>query len=112
MGVIALVLACIPRGSDLKGSGGASSDEPPARYDPVALSAYFAKRPARVVARAAEVVSKLVGFLLAIFVDARTGQWESKMPARAKEIRKIIESMGATSIKVRGGQAVQYEGGG
>ena len=104
MGVIALVLACIPRGSDLQGAGGsASGDEPPARYDPVALSAYFAKRPARVVARAAEVVSKLVGFLLAIFVDARTGHWESSMPARAKEIRKIIESMGATSIKVRGG---------
>ena len=103
MGIIAVILACLPRGGDPKhsSSNGQPQDQPPARYDPVALSAYFAKRPAQVVQRASEIISKLVGFLLVIMVDAQTGQWNAKMPARAKELRKVIESMGATSIKVR-----------
>ena len=103
MGIIVLILACLPRGSDAKkgGSGAAAAtDGPPARYDPEALSAYFAKRPLAVVQRATEIISKMVGFLLSIMMDAQTGQWEAKMPSRAKELRKIIESMGATSIKV------------
>ena len=102
MGLIAVILACIPRGSDLKAAKGSpqSPDQPPARYDPELLSAYFAKRPMQVVRRASEIISKLVGFMLVIMVDAQTGQWNAKMPARAKELRKIIESMGATAIKV------------
>ncbi|GAX83432.1 hypothetical protein CEUSTIGMA_g10857.t1 [Chlamydomonas eustigma] len=99
MGVIALVLACVPKGTDLQQKG-ASDDLPPARYDPEALAAYFSKRPIQVVVRASEVVSKLVGFLLSIFADAKTGRWESSMAARAKELRQIVESMGATSIKI------------
>ena len=42
----------------------------------------------------------MVGFLLSIMLDAQTGQWQAKMPQRAKEFRKIIESLGATSIKI------------
>ena len=100
MGIVVLILACLPRGSDGRKGSGTTTDSPPARYDPEALSAYFAKRPLAVVQRASEIVSKMVGFLLSIMVDAQTGQWHTKMPARAKELRKVIESMGATSIKV------------
>lgn len=102
MAVLALIVACLPRLAP--GSGGQGQvvldDEVPLRYDPEALSHYWSKRPVPVMQRSAEVVSKFSGFLLEIFMDARTGRWETNMPQRAAELRRMVESMGATCVKV------------
>jgi predicted unusual protein kinase regulating ubiquinone biosynthesis (AarF/ABC1/UbiB family) len=45
-------------------------------------------------------VSKLAGFLIVIMTDAKLGQWKARMPARANQLRLIIEKLGATYIKI------------
>lgn len=103
MAVLALIVACLPRFAP--GSNGQGQvhldDEVPLRYDPEALSQFWSKRPVPVMQRSAEVVSKFSGFLVEIFMDARTGRWESNMAHRAAQLRKMVETMGATCVKVR-----------
>lgn len=105
MGVIALILACIPRAADLKSAQnpinhGGDDENVPLRYNQVELAEYWSKRPIVVMQRSTQVVSSLVGFTMAIIFDAKTGQWEKRMPERAAQLRKIVEGLGATCIKI------------
>mmetsp|Transcript_16307 Transcript_16307/g.35263 ORF Transcript_16307/g.35263 Transcript_16307/m.35263 type:complete len:1034 (+) Transcript_16307:166-3267(+) len=101
MAVLALIIASIPRGNDLSRNGeGNPGDSLPLRYNVEELSQYFSRRPLAVLQRNAVVVSKLGGFLITILADWRLGQWEQKMPERARTVRKIVEDLGPTYIKI------------
>ncbi|KAG1666030.1 hypothetical protein FOA52_006904 [Chlamydomonas sp. UWO 241] len=84
----------------LRPGAGLEEEAVPVRYSPNDLAAYWSKRPLTVVRRSGEVVTKLVGFLIAIIADSKTGVWESRMPSRAAELRVIVEGLGATCIKI------------
>lgn len=61
---------------------------------------YWSKRPIIVARRSAEVGGQLSRFLVTLLADAQTGQWEARMPQRARELRRIIEGLGATCVKI------------
>ena len=116
MGVIALILACIPRGADLKAAHnpinhGGDDENVPLRYNQAELAEYWSKRPIVVMQRSTEVITSLVGFTMAIIFDAKTGQWNKRMPERAAQLRKIVEGLGATCIKIAQVEGFSSEGG-
>ncbi len=104
MALMAVIVACIPwtlaaiPSSQNLHTG--QEDQVPLRYSSAELSVYWSKRPVAVIQRSAEVVSKLVGFLVLIIGDAQTGRWTEMMPERAKQLRKTVEGLGATCVKV------------
>jgi hypothetical protein len=80
--------------------GSMPADTIPLTYDPVALDAYFARRPGVVLRRNAQVASRMGSWLATVLVDWRLGKLESNMPLRATQAGVIIEDMGPAYIKI------------
>jgi len=99
LGLVAMLVASVPRARGAEAEG-AVEDAVPAVYSPDSLSAYWSSRPLMVARRSAEVGGKLGGFLVRVLGDAQLGQAEARMPQRAAELRRIIEALGATPVKI------------
>lgn len=95
---------------DIDGVGDAASkdvDRLPYDYDPVALKAFFSKRPQLITARIAQVMTTGGRVLLNFAFDALSGKLKSDPDLevkRAGELRDTITSLGPFFIKL--GQAL------
>ncbi len=74
------------------------------RYDPVAISAQFSRRPFQVWGRFFQIVWPFLTFTVGIWWDRTLGQLERKQLRRAAQLRKILTRLGPAYIKV--GQAL------
>ncbi|MEL6441372.1 MAG: AarF/ABC1/UbiB kinase family protein [Cyanobacteria bacterium J06621_8] len=74
------------------------------RYDAQAIAAHYRLRPWQVVWRAIAVVWLFGNFIWHLYLDKLTNREEVNQVRRAKELRKIITTLGPTYIKV--GQAL------
>ncbi len=74
------------------------------RYDRDAIARYCRARPWLVLWRATKIFWLFGNFVLHLLIDRWTNQTERNQLKRAKEIRKILTSLGPTFIKV--GQAL------
>lgn len=77
---------------------------PAIRYDPVAIAAYYQKRPGQVWQRFLSVAWYLISYGLKLWWDQRTDQIEQNQKQRAIELRELITRLGPAYIKV--GQAL------
>ena len=82
--------------------GGPPTPYPKAAYDPQAAAEYFARRPALVAERAAEIIGKSAGFAGALISDAIAGKrFEGPHAAgRAQTLVQLISDLGPTFIKI------------
>ena len=74
------------------------------RYDAEAIASHYRFRPWQVIWRAIAVVWLFGNFILHLYLDRLTNREEVNQPKRARELRKIIITLGPTYIKV--GQAL------
>ena len=74
------------------------------RYDAEAIASHYRFRPWQVIWRAIAVVWLFGNFIFHLYLDRLTNREEINQPKRAKELRKIIITLGPTYIKV--GQAL------
>ncbi len=74
------------------------------RYDAEAIASYYRFRPWQVIWRAIAVVWLFGNFALHLYWDKITNRELTNQPKRAREIRKIITTLGPAYIKV--GQAL------
>lgn len=73
-------------------------------YDPVALIAYYRRRPIQVLGRFFGIVWPFLMFALGIWWERRTGKSPRNSRERAIELRKILTNLGPAYIKI--GQAL------
>jgi len=81
-----------------------SEPSPSLRYDAEAIASHYRFRPWQVVWRAIAVIWLFGNFALHLYLDRLTNREEINQPKRARELRKIITTLGPTYIKV--GQAL------
>ena len=74
------------------------------RYDAEAIASHYRFRPWRVIWRALAVIWLFGNLILHLYLDRLTNREEINQPKRARELRKIITTLGPTYIKV--GQAL------
>lgn len=74
------------------------------RYDAEAIASHYRFRPWQVIWRAIAVIWLFGNFILHFYLDKLTNREEINQPKRARELRKIITTLGPTYIKV--GQAL------
>ena len=74
------------------------------RYDAEAIASHYRFRPWQVIWRAIAVIWLFGNFILHLYLDRLTNREEINQPQRARELRKIITTLGPTYIKV--GQAL------
>lgn len=79
---------------------GQGDDVLPLSYKPEKLEAYFAKRPAAVQKRLAQMLSISSGFLFQIGLDLAFGKLKENEVKRAAQLREIITSLGPFAIKL------------
>lgn len=73
-------------------------------YDPQRAARYYAKRPLQQAARVAQIGSALGGFVLDVFIDNQTGNFEKNAKKRADQLREKLTNLGPAFVKV--GQAL------
>ncbi|MEM6351002.1 MAG: AarF/ABC1/UbiB kinase family protein [Cyanobacteria bacterium P01_D01_bin.14] len=73
-------------------------------YDPVAIAAYYGRRPFRIIARLLEVLWIFVGFALGLLKDRLLNQQVKKEAKRAVQLRRVLTKLGPAYIKI--GQAL------
>jgi len=86
---------------------GSGDDALPTVYEPRALSAYFAKRPAAVLTRVAQIVAATFGWACGVAFAALTGDLSAGSDAEVEQVRKlrgVVVSLGPFYIKL--GQAL------
>jgi len=81
-----------------------SEPSPSLRYDAEAIASHYRFRPWQVVWRAIAVIWLFGNFALHLYLDRLTNREEINQPKRARELKKIITTLGPTYIKV--GQAL------
>ena len=102
--LIASAIAGVSLGIVTGSGAGRAVDALPKEFDPVAIAAYFERRPQRRLSRQAELARQATWFSTALVSDWATNSWEKNMPLRASQLRELIVQNGAAFIKV--GQAL------
>jgi aarF domain-containing kinase len=102
--LIASAIAGVGLGVVTGSGAGRAVDALPKEFDPVAIAAYFERRPQRRLSRQAELARQATWFSTALLSDWATNSWEKNMPLRASQLRELIVQNGAAFIKV--GQAL------
>lgn len=77
---------------------------PPRRYDPDRLAAALSARSVEINTRAVRVTVVLSSFVTSLLQDYALGQLERNAPQRARELRRLLSSLGPSFVKV--GQAL------
>ncbi|MGB5637174.1 MAG: hypothetical protein WBM86_30930 [Waterburya sp.] len=73
-------------------------------YDAEAIASHYRFRPWQVIWRASAIILLFGNFILHLYLDRLTNRAEINQPKRARELRKVITTLGPTYIKV--GQAL------
>ncbi|MEP0910697.1 AarF/ABC1/UbiB kinase family protein [Leptolyngbya sp. ST-U4] len=74
------------------------------QYDPLAIAAYYGRRPFQVVGRLLAIFWSFFGFALSLWWDRQRGKGERNQHRRAVRLREILTYLGPAYIKV--GQAL------
>ncbi len=74
------------------------------QYDPLAIAAYYGRRPFQVVGRLLTIFWSFFGFALSLWWDRQRGKGERNQHRRAVRLREILTYLGPAYIKV--GQAL------
>eukprot|EP00439_Symbiodinium_sp_Y106_P019553 s4727_g2.t1 len=74
--------------------------ELPREYDYGRITAYWQRRPLKLLTRFVEAGIKVGGFLFGLKTDERTGAEDKMRPQRAIEARELITDLGVTFIKI------------
>ncbi|CAE7294496.1 unnamed protein product [Symbiodinium microadriaticum] len=75
-------------------------EELPREYDYGRITAYWQRRPFKLLTRFVEAGIKVGGFLFALKTDEWTGAEDKMRPQRAIEARELITDLGVTFIKI------------
>ncbi|KAG1657380.1 hypothetical protein FOA52_007579 [Chlamydomonas sp. UWO 241] len=69
-------------------------------YDAAEVEEYFRRRPVSVALRSAQIATEMAGFGASLLTDIWTGRREANEPARAAQLRGVIERLGPAFVKV------------
>ncbi|MBD2603108.1 AarF/ABC1/UbiB kinase family protein [Scytonema hofmannii FACHB-248] len=82
----------------------APEQKPELRYDPLALAAYYKKRPLQVLRRIFTVLTPSLSFAFGLWLDSKRGVVVKNDPRRASQLRELLTGLGPAYIKI--GQAL------
>ncbi|MBW4479031.1 MAG: AarF/ABC1/UbiB kinase family protein [Tolypothrix brevis GSE-NOS-MK-07-07A] len=74
------------------------------RYDPIALAAYYKKRPLQVLQRIFKVLAPSLSFAFGLWFDSKRGVVVKNDQRRASQLRELLTGLGPAYIKI--GQAL------
>ncbi|MCV3216616.1 AarF/ABC1/UbiB kinase family protein [Plectonema radiosum NIES-515] len=97
----AIVPVVIPRVSQV---AIAPEQKPELRYDPIALAAYYQKRPLQVLRRIFTVLTPSLSFAFGLWSDSKRGVVVKNDQRRAAQLRELLTRLGPAYIKI--GQAL------
>jgi predicted unusual protein kinase regulating ubiquinone biosynthesis (AarF/ABC1/UbiB family) len=78
--------------------------KPELRYDPIALAAYYKKRPLQVLQRIFKVLAPSLSFAFGLWFDSKRGVIVKNDQRRASQLRELLTGLGPAYIKI--GQAL------
>ncbi len=78
--------------------------KPELRYDPIALAAYYKKRPLEVLRRIFTVLTPSLSFAFGLWSDSKRGVVVKNDQRRASQLRELLTGLGPAYIKI--GQAL------
>jgi len=82
----------------------APKQKPELRYDPLALAAYYKKRPLQVLQRIFTVLTPSLSFAFGLWLDSKRGVVVKNDQRRATQLRELLTGLGPAYIKI--GQAL------
>ena len=82
----------------------APEQKPELRYDPIALAAYYKKRPLQVLRRIFTVLTPSLSFAFGLWLDSKRGVVVKNDQRRASQLRELLTGLGPAYIKI--GQAL------
>ena len=82
----------------------APEQKPELRYEPIALAAYYKKRPLQVLRRIFTVLVPSLSFAFGLWLDSKRGIVVKKDQRRAAQLRELLTRLGPAYIKI--GQAL------
>ncbi|MBD0262508.1 MAG: AarF/ABC1/UbiB kinase family protein [Tolypothrix sp. Co-bin9] len=82
----------------------APEQKPELRYEPIALAAYYKKRPLQVLRRIFTVLVPSLSFAFGLWLDSKRGVVVKKDQRRAAQLRELLTRLGPAYIKI--GQAL------
>jgi aarF domain-containing kinase len=90
-------------------AGAVSGPSPvlPTTFDLPGIERYYNSKPALLLARLANVSTRMALFAFSLWRDRATGQWEANMPKRAEKVRQIVQETGPAFIKIGQGISVR-----
>ncbi len=97
----AIVPVVTPSGSQI---AIAPEQKPELRYDPIALAAYYKKRPLQVLRRIFTVLTPSLSFAFGLWLDNKRGVVVKNDQRRATQLRELLTGLGPAYIKI--GQAL------
>jgi predicted unusual protein kinase regulating ubiquinone biosynthesis (AarF/ABC1/UbiB family) len=97
----AVVPVVAPSGSQI---AIAPEQKPELRYDPLALAAYYKKRPLEVLRRIFTVLTPSLSFAFGLWSDSKRGVVVKNDQRRAAQLRELLTRLGPAYIKI--GQAL------
>ncbi|CAL5225145.1 g7925 [Coccomyxa viridis] len=100
LGALTVVLATAPRPGEEPYSTPAGERPLPWEYDAQEVAAYWAQRPVALATRSMQVFAAALWVGSGLLYDQATGGMKRNAPQRAKQVRTVIERLGAAYIKV------------
>jgi predicted unusual protein kinase regulating ubiquinone biosynthesis (AarF/ABC1/UbiB family) len=82
----------------------APEQKPELRYDPIALAAYYKKRPLEVLRRIFTILTPSLSFAFGLWFDSKTKVVVKNDQRRASQLRELLTGLGPAYIKI--GQAL------
>ncbi len=82
----------------------APEQKPELRYDPIALAAYYKKRPLEVLRRIFTILTPSLSFAFGLWLDSKTKVVVKNDQRRASQLRELLTGLGPAYIKI--GQAL------
>jgi predicted unusual protein kinase regulating ubiquinone biosynthesis (AarF/ABC1/UbiB family) len=82
----------------------APEQKPELRYDPLALAAYYKRRPLQVLRRIFTVLTPTLSFAFGLWLDSKRGIVVKNDQRRAAQLRELLTRLGPAYIKI--GQAL------
>jgi predicted unusual protein kinase regulating ubiquinone biosynthesis (AarF/ABC1/UbiB family) len=82
----------------------APEQKPELRYDPLALAAYYKKRPLQVLRRIFTILTPSLSFAFGLWLDSKRGVVVKNDQRRASQLRELLTGLGPAYIKI--GQAL------